>query len=312
MDTAPNPTATATLPQSGWLRYATPPATVRNVVANVIRKGGAGKTTECLLTADALARMGLNVLLIDIDPQGNLSSAAGCKVQLVPGEKTRLNQQTFEPDRFTVVDVIDSGEAGVAAEAVQIVPWAQFYDPSLRQSWQRGGPLNGRYGVVGIIPCYPQIEIAAKTWAPRDLERLATALLRADQPGGVPPNVQWDVVLIDTPPGGSDIGRQALKAAHWALLVTNAERFGVEAIPQTLEYIADVRENYHHPDLRTLGLILNDYDARRRVEQAQTAALESAQSAGPQGLGVDLWPERMPARGVIADSQDAEAPLSAR
>jgi cellulose biosynthesis protein BcsQ len=287
-------------------------AVIRNVVAVMIRKGGAGKTTLILLLADALARMGLRVLLIDTDPQGNLSSACGCKVHLISAGRTKLGaQEVFEPDRNTIVDVLDSDTAGIAAQAISIVPWAQFYEQALGQTWDRGGPLDATFGEVGIIPCYEAIETQSGTWAPADLQRLAKALRQPSEDGDPAPHRQWDVVLIDTPPSGNNIPRQGALSADFTLLVTNAERFGMEAIPMTLKYINDVRSRYGHPQLQDLGLIFNDYDPRRRVVKNQTADLVEAQARGAEDLQVELWEQRIPVRGVIADAQDAEAPVSA-
>lgn len=42
-----------------------------------IQKGGAGKTTTTLGIGIELAKLGANVLLVDIDPQGNLTQALG-------------------------------------------------------------------------------------------------------------------------------------------------------------------------------------------------------------------------------------------
>ncbi|WP_189239922.1 ParA family protein [Planomonospora parontospora] len=280
-----------------------------NVIALMMRKGGAGKTTLLLLLADALARFGLRVLVVDLDPQGNASIGLGHKVELVETGTTRLGAKPIlTPTVPTVVDVIEADEEGVATQAIQIVDWG--YDSE--EAFHLGGPLfPNKIGTIGLISCYRALETAATAWKPSELERLAKALLIPAETGEPAPNCEWDVVLIDTPPGGSLISVQAAMAAHRALFVTQAEKFGVEAIPETLLLVGDVKDNYRHDELDVLGLVFNEYVDRSITQRTLITQVEENRNQGIAGFGIPVLDGRLPNYTVVGKSQNAEAPLSA-
>lgn len=103
------------------------PRTTRTIViAN--QKGGVGKTTTAVNIASALARGGLRVLLMDLDPQGNASTALGIEhrtgvvgtyeVLLQQTPIAEVQQQSPESENLMVVPAtID-----LAAAEIELVP----------------------------------------------------------------------------------------------------------------------------------------------------------------------------------------------
>ena len=71
------------------------------IIAIANQKGGVGKTTTAINFASALAELGQNVLLVDLDPQGNASTGLG----IMP-ENRRATTYDLLLDDFPLSDII--------------------------------------------------------------------------------------------------------------------------------------------------------------------------------------------------------------
>ncbi|MFB9744002.1 ParA family protein [Pseudonocardia sulfidoxydans] len=111
-------------------RYAMPRPAHRRVLTVANQKGGVGKTTSTVNLAAALALHGVRVLVVDLDPQGNASTALGVDhragtpsvYEALLGEISLLEAavpSTASPDLLCVPATIDL--AGAEIELVSMV-----------------------------------------------------------------------------------------------------------------------------------------------------------------------------------------------
>lgn len=72
-----------------------------NVISFINQKGGTGKTTTCINVGACLANKGYKVLLIDVDPQGSLTTSTGIET----GENTLYEVLKGVADVNKVIEV---------------------------------------------------------------------------------------------------------------------------------------------------------------------------------------------------------------
>lgn len=98
------------------------------IISFANQKGGVGKTTTCINVAAYIALMGKKVLILDMDPQGNATSAVGINktkelktiYDLIDGESAfdEVIQQTIVENLFIIPSTVDL--AGAEVELIQL------------------------------------------------------------------------------------------------------------------------------------------------------------------------------------------------
>ena len=207
---------------------ARPPRTRVMVVAN--QKGGVGKTTSTVNLAAALAQLGQRVLVIDLDPQGNASTALNIEhrrgvpstYDLLVNEDKLADVMQSCPDQaglWVVPATIDL--AGAEIELVSIVA--------------RESRL--------------QKAINAHEW-------VGTAEEAGED--------RFDYVLVDCPPSLGLLTLNALVAGEEMVIPIQAEYYALEGLGMLLETVEMVKKHLNQR-LDVSTILLTMYDARTRL-----------------------------------------------
>lgn len=193
------------------------------------QKGGVGKTTSTVNLAAALAAKGLKVLVIDLDPQGNASTALGIDHQ----EGT-----------LGIYEVLIEGAA--IKDAVQVSP----ENPNL-------SCLPATIDLAGA-----EIEIVTaferENWH---------ALLKTAIDAYLSENIDLDYIFIDCPPSLGLLTVNAFVAATEVLLPIQCEYYALEGLSQLLRNIERIQVALN-PSLVLSTILLTMYDSRTKLASA--------------------------------------------
>ena len=195
------------------------------ILAIANQKGGVGKTTTAINLGTALAAIGEDVLIVDLDPQGNASTGLGID------RRSR---------RYSTYDVL-TGEQPLRDAIVQTAVPRLHLAPSTLD-------LSGL-----------ELEIGQA----RDRAfRLRNALSPLKTP--LPEQTNFTYVLVDCPPSLNLLTVNAMAAAHAILVPLQCEFFALEGLSQLLKTVDQVREQLN-PGLTIHGIVLTMYDARNNL-----------------------------------------------
>jgi chromosome partitioning protein len=194
-------------------------------VAN--QKGGVGKTTTTMNLGVALALSGNRVLLVDGDPQANLTSYLG----VTPGEAPFENLHTL--------DEIYLSKRPLDSEA------RRLYIARTSSGVDLVASDRALSGVEYYLFTRPDREMV--------LSRFFSGL-RAD----------YDYILIDTPPSLNLLTINALCASDHVLVPVQPEFFSLEGIVKIRESIDEVRARWNS-SLSIIGVLPTQVSNRRRL-----------------------------------------------
>jgi chromosome partitioning protein len=194
------------------------------IIAVANQKGGVGKTTSTLNLGAALQEAGKRVLLVDLDPQGNLSVAAG------------------------IID-IDAAYPSIGDLLALAARGRTSSGPGLESA------IVASPSGLDIVPSNATLSSAELG--------LVSALNRESMLAGLLKSVEskYEYILIDCLPSLGLLAINALRAAHGVVIPVQADFLAIQGLAQIFETIAAVREQLN-ADLQIYGVVLTLLDQR--------------------------------------------------
>ena len=216
------------------LREPMPAPTKTRIFTVANQKGGVGKTTTAVNVAAALSMGGLRTLIVDLDPQGNASTAFGIPRDELPGMYEVINHDLPLRDVLIRVNGYPFLECAPATQ-------------SLANS---------------------EVELVSLVAREMRLKKAINDLLDERSQNGE----RIDYVIIDCPPRLGLLTLNALVAAEELLIPIQCEYYSLEGLALLLHTLTLVREHLN-PKIDLTTIVLTMFDGRTRLANDVAASV---------------------------------------
>jgi len=193
-------------------------------VAN--QKGGVGKTTTAVNIAAALSMGGLRTLVIDLDPQGNASTAFGVPRDEVDGMYEVIIKEKKLSDVLLKVPGFPDLEIAPATQSL----------------------ANAEVELVPMVAREMRLKKALSQYLAERAER----------------GERIDYVLIDCPPSLGLLTINALVSGDELLIPIQCEYYSLEGLSLLLHTVSLIQEHLN-PQIKLSTIVLTMFDGRTRL-----------------------------------------------
>lgn len=251
------------------------------VISFINMKGGVGKTTLCINTADSLANDGNKVLIIDMDPQFNATQALLLQMQRKSDKcinTEAINHETILPEDITA-----------ELNSSQVYKQLSKQSKTIMQLFGSTNPNNDS-------KCIIQSFSKNIDFIPGDLELSAAAA--GDTAGKVGTikqfivkqnlSLKYDYILIDCPPTWSILTHSSLYASDYYIIPSKIDFYssiGINSLQSKIN--ENFLENFSYLEiakarnkvLKNLGIIFSmttGLQAEKSIKQTVKADFDSS------------------------------------